>query len=54
MVMESKGKTPEEQGEWLWSQGLHTDNGKPMKGTALLFTLYLLVVLPSFSPSPGE
>ena len=26
LVMESKGKTPEEQGEWLRSQGLHTEH----------------------------
>ncbi len=26
LVMESKGKTPEEQGEWLQSQGLHTEH----------------------------
>jgi len=28
---------------------LHADNGNPMKGTTLLFTLYMLGVLPSFS-----
>jgi len=49
LVMESKGKTPEEQGEWQLSQGLYTNNGASMKGTTLLFTLYRLGVLPSFS-----
>ncbi len=49
LLMKSKGKTPDEQGEWLRSQGLHADNGNPMKGTTLLFTPYLLGVLPSLS-----